>query len=319
MRQQILDKAKVLSEKYNKLMRGEKLEGENGVMDTEYQFWLTQARQLLADENPDNDKLLVEWDKRANLDNYRFNPKLVIQQYAERHVAVYAFLVKNIKGKSQEKEKQKAYCYKCEDDTNQIVLFKDTSFGPQEIVGRNEEGDESQSVWMVAATIWTITKCQGCEKINLTHITRTDPDRKTDRVFHFPYKFIRTVPSWTFKLPIKYLEILQEIYATLNQELFILSLTGTRILLDTYMVHKVGDTGTFKQKIAKLVSEGFITQSKAKVLEATIEAGNAAAHRGFKPDKETLFDILDIIENLLQSEIVDRKGKKIKEKTPARK
>jgi hypothetical protein len=216
------------------------------------------------------------------------------------------------------KENQKAYCYRCEDETNQAVLFNDTSFGPQEIVGRNEEGDESQSAWTVDSSIWIITKCQGCETLNFTHIIRTSPDRNTDRVFHFPKKLLRSAPSWTMKLPIKYLEILHEIYASLNEQLFILSLTGTRILLDTYMVDKVGDIGTFKQKVAKLVSQGFIAQNKAKVLETTIEAGNAATHRGFKPDKGTLFDILDIIENLLQFEIVDRQGTKIRDMTPQR-
>lgn len=46
---------------------------------------------------------------------------------------------------------------------------------------------------------------------------------------------------------------------------------------------------------------------------------DAAAHRGYKPDQETLFQILDIVENLLQSEIVDRAADEIKQKTPPRK
>ena len=116
----------------------------------------------------------------------------------------------------------------------------------------------------------------------------------------------------------KYVGILQEIYISVNEKLFTLSLTGIRTLLDIYIVDKIGDVGTFKQKLDKLVAEGIITSSKAKVLEAAIDAGNASAHRGYRPDQETLFQILDIMENLLHSEIVDRSVNKIKQSTPRR-
>lgn len=216
------------------------------------------------------------------------------------------------------KEAFKTHCFNCDKETNQDILFKDHEIGPREIVWRNEQGDESQSVWEVVANLWSLSKCRGCEKINFKHILRNSPDRETDQVFHFPRKPIRQVPNWVIKLPMRYVEILQEVYISINERLFILSLTGIRTLLDIYIVSKIGDAGTFKQKINKLVTDNIITASKATVLEAAIEAGNASAHRGYKPDKETLFQILDIVENLLQSEIVDRNVSQIKQKTPPR-
>ncbi|RZK48341.1 MAG: DUF4145 domain-containing protein [Pedobacter sp.] len=213
----------------------------------------------------------------------------------------------------------KTHCFNCDKETNQDILFKDQEIGPREIIWRNEQGDESQSVWEVVATIWSLSKCRGCEKINFKHIVRNSPERETDQVFHFPRKPIRQVPNWVIKLPMKYVEILQEVYISINERLFILSLTGIRTLLDIYIVDIIGDAGTFKQKLNKLVSDGIITTSKATVLETAIDAGNASAHRGYKPDKETLFQILDIVENLLQSEIVDRNATHIKQKTPQRK
>lgn len=217
------------------------------------------------------------------------------------------------------KEVFKTHCFNCDKETNQDILFKDHEIGPREIVWRNEQGDESKSVWEVVANIWSLSKCRGCEKINFKHILRNSPDRETDQVFHFPRKPIRQVPNWVIKLPMRYVEILQEVYFSINERLFILSLTGIRTLLDIYIVSKIGDVGTFKQKINRLVTENVITATKATVLEAAIEAGNASAHRGYKPDKETLFQILDIVENLLQSEIVDRNVSQIKQKTPPRK
>lgn len=224
-----------------------------------------------------------------------------------------------VEEKTTSKEFFKTHCFNCDKETNQDILFNEHEIGPREIIWRNEQGDESQSVWEVVATIWSLSKCRGCEKINLKHIVRNSPDRETDQIFHFPRKPIRQVPNWVIKLPMKYVEILQEVYVSINEKLFILSLTGIRTLLDIYIVDKIGDAGTFKQKLNKLVSDSIITTSKATVLETAIDAGNASAHRGYKPDKETLFQILDIVENLLQSEIVDRNATHIKQKTPPRK
>lgn len=213
----------------------------------------------------------------------------------------------------------KTHCFNCGRETNQDILFNESEIGPQEIIWRNEEGDDSQSVWAVVANIWNLTKCRGCDKMNFKHILRNSPDRSTDQTFNFPRKPIRQVPTWIIKLPMKYVEILQEIYISVNEQLFILSLTGVRTLLDIYIVDKIGDVGTFKAKLKKLVSDGIITSSKASVLEVAIDAGSASAHRGYKPEKETLFQVLDIVENLLQSEIVDRPIEIIKQSTPKRK
>ncbi|MEX2234701.1 MAG: DUF4145 domain-containing protein [Cyclobacteriaceae bacterium] len=213
----------------------------------------------------------------------------------------------------------KTACYNCARETVQDILFQDHEIGPREIIFRTEEGDKSESAWEVVADIWVVSKCRGCERINFKHILRYSPERETDQTFYFPKNSIRRAPNWIVKLPMKYAEILQEIYVALNEQLFILSLTGIRTLLDVFIVSKIGDPGTFKQKLNKLVSDGIITTSKAKVLETTIDAGNASAHRGYKPDKDTLFEILDIVENLLQSEIVDRAAEQIRQKIPPRK
>jgi hypothetical protein len=222
------------------------------------------------------------------------------------------------KSKTEIKKTTNTYCFYCQKETNHNVLLDEFELITQEIVWRNEKGDESQSMWTNVGNLWTVSKCLGCEKITLKHIMRASPDREHDRTFYFPKKPIRDVPSWVMKLPIKYLEILQEVYASINEQLFILSLNGIRTVLDIFIVDKVGDKGTFKDKLKNLVTAGIITSPKAIVLETAIDAGNASAHRGYKPDKETLFKILDIVENLLHSEIVDRQANHIKEKTPQR-
>lgn len=221
---------------------------------------------------------------------------------------------------SKEDKPMKTHCYNCNNETNQDILFKNIEVTPREILLRNDSGNDTELVWEVAGNLWFLTKCKGCDKINFKHILRsTPPFEKTDEIFHFPKKAIRNTPNWIKNIPVKYIDILKEVYIATNEQLFTLALTGTRTLLDIYIVEKIGDTGNFKQKLNKLVEKNIITTSKAVVLETTIDAGNASAHRGYKPDQKTLFQVLDIIENLLESEIVDRAASEIKKNTPKRK
>ncbi|MHC5202474.1 DUF4145 domain-containing protein [Myroides sp. LJL119] len=214
----------------------------------------------------------------------------------------------------------KTHCYNCNNETNQDILFNDIEISPREIVLRNEEGDDAKSIWEIVGNLWYLTKCKGCDKINFKHILRSaQPFEKTDQIFYFPRKPIRNTPNWIVNIPIKYIDILREVYIAVNEHLFTLALTGIRTLLDIYIVEKIGDIGNFKQKINKLVENSIITKSKAKVLETAIDAGNASAHRGYKPDQKILFQVLNIVENLLESEIVDRSLNEIKENTPQRK
>jgi hypothetical protein len=218
-----------------------------------------------------------------------------------------------------EKEKlQRTHCWYCQKETNHKVLLEEFDMISEELIWHTEDGEDSKSAWALIGSLWLVSKCLGCDKITFKHIYRATPNQDPDQIFYFPKKIVREFPRWTMSLPHKYSQVFYEIYLSIQEGLYILSLTGIRILLDLFIVSKIGDVGNFKQKMDKLVQEGLITSSKAKVLETAIEAANSSTHRGYKPDKETLFQILDIVENLLQSEIVDSPIDKIRRKTPSR-
>ena len=221
--------------------------------------------------------------------------------------------------KQVEKSKlQRTHCWYCQKETNHRVLLDEFEMISEELIWHTEDGEESKSAWAPIGSLWLVSKCLGCDKITFKHIYRATPNRDFDQIFYFPKKIVRDYPRWTVKLPHKYSQVFYETYLSIQEGLYILSLTGIRILLDLFIVSKIGDVGTFKQKMDRLVQDGIITASKAKVLRTAIDAANASAHRGYRPDKETLFQILDIVENLLQSEIVDRPIDKIRRKTPSR-
>ena len=65
-----------------------------------------------------------------------------------------------------------------------------------------------------------------------------------------------------------------------------------------YPLEKIGAAGTFRDKVDLLHMSGPIGKEEAGMLKAVLEAGNAAAHRGFRPlrgDLEVMFEILESV------------------------
>ena len=113
--------------------------------------------------------------------------------------------------------------------------------------------------------------------------------------------------------------MLEEIYRALHNDSGRLALMGSRTLVDMLMLAQIGDVGSFQRKLAALEKQGFIASNHADILSAALDAGSAAAHRGFKPATDDLNAVIDIVENLLQSAYHLRKvAARLKKKTPAR-
>ena len=114
-------------------------------------------------------------------------------------------------------------------------------------------------------------------------------------------------------------ELLEEIYRSLDAENLRLPMMGARTLVDMMIVKKIGDVGTFKQKLKELEEKGFVSPSNREVLYAALEVGHAAVHRGHKATESEVHDVMDIVESMLQAVFVYPKlVKKLKKTTPAR-
>ncbi len=55
-----------------------------------------------------------------------------------------------------------------------------------------------------------------------------------------------------------------------------------------------------------------------EILEAALEAGHAAAHRGHNPTIEDVTLVLDIVENLIQPLALKEKAEELRRRTPTR-
>ena len=194
----------------------------------------------------------------------------------------------------------KFYCYKCGNETNQNVKFETTNLDTRQIFS---VGDNFNTGWIIEKTDWLFSECKGCESNNLLiktyHIGPNEVEREVKRK-SLPGKSKRNIENWIFRLNQEYVELLAEIYSAFNSGNFRLAMMGARAIVDMHITDTIGDKGTFRKKLELLVENKHINNSQFELLETSIEAGNASAHRGYKPSEEILSSVIDIIEHLLK-------------------
>lgn len=121
------------------------------------------------------------------------------------------------------------------------------------------------------------------------------------------------------ELPYKLSSLLREIYTALDADRRWLALMGTRTVVDMVLLEKVGDVGTFQQKLEQLEGKGFVSRRSREFLAAVLDIGSAAAHRGFVPKAEQLAHVMDIVENVLQAVfLLEGAAAELRKKTPPR-
>jgi hypothetical protein len=105
----------------------------------------------------------------------------------------------------------------------------------------------------------------------------------------------------------------------LQTESHYLATFGSRTLIDRLIVLTVGDKGNFARGLAALQDEGKLSKHERDILEPIVQAGHAAAHRGWAPTKEQLAIILDTVEGLIHRLLVLPKlSEELEEAVPGR-
>jgi hypothetical protein len=190
----------------------------------------------------------------------------------------------------------RAPCRHCHRETRHAVLSVRK-------VERTAELQGGQEVWF--EDTYEMLECCGCEVVCLrhTHVWSEDPEPD---VTYYPPPVSRAMPQWRYKLPAKLRSLVDEIYTALHADSRRLALMGARTAVDIVLLEKVGDKGSFAQKLAALEKQGFVGQRSRETLAAALDAGSAAAHRGYLPKKEDLASVMDIVENVLQAVYVLR-------------
>ena len=63
-----------------------------------------------------------------------------------------------------DKKTKHLYCHNCKCETDQEIIFNDSTLDINEIIGYNEAGVKGQNCFAIVAHIYEITKCCGCKK-----------------------------------------------------------------------------------------------------------------------------------------------------------
>jgi hypothetical protein len=208
---------------------------------------------------------------------------------------------------------EKAHCNKCLHETKHYVIAKRVPSG-REAADPHDPYCRYEISW---STTYTMLECCGCESISLRRQFYFSEWNEIEEEY-YPPQISRQLPKWHEQLPAEWQELLKEVYAALHADSRRLTLMGARALADLYMTEQLGDIGGFAQKIKKLEEKGLISKPNKTFLEAALEAGHAAAHRGHKAKANEVDQVIDIVENLLQSHVLKDVGKSLKAATPPR-
>ena len=222
-----------------------------------------------------------------------------------------------IYGKNKQITMTKEYCYNCRQDTNQILLLDKICKHSESLINTDPVAYYS------TYTLYKVYKCAGCEHISLTRWRYNSDhdfylDHDTIKPEYFPPRTFRDIPYWYDELDDKYKEILNEIYISLANKTNRLTLMGCRTIIDMYLNSEIGDNGSFQKKLNTLLTKKLISEPNKKIISIAIDAGNAASHRAYSPDDNTLITVVNIIENLLEQLVLRKGATMVEDETPQR-
>jgi hypothetical protein len=160
---------------------------------------------------------------------------------------------------------------------------------------------------------YMVLRCCGCETISFCKeigdlIYDNEKDIPDPERTYYPSPVSRKKQAWLFDLASgelgtpgdhRLVHLLHEIYQAVDGGQHRLAAMGIRALLEQIMIAKVGDTGSFEDKMELFQEKGYISLIQHDAMRETIEVGHAAMHRSFAPTEKELNKALDIVEGIM--------------------
>jgi hypothetical protein len=238
------------------------------------------------------------------------------------------------------------YCWNCKHETPQKRSFFKMFPIPVEGFTKDPNTAVATSIWTISIDSYQLCECKKCDA-PLLHLDTYKLKSIKDEIEQakFEYKELsdqinnfghcdkheyksHSYPDfdasslkdkkWSFNLPEEDMLLFFEVISAWDRGLFILALSGVRTLIDRYIVKKIGDIGNFQAKLSRMLDNKHINQKQFELLNTVIEAGNAAGHRGFKPEKEMLTSLLMVVEDIMSLEYKTLKFDEYKKSIPPR-
>lgn len=204
----------------------------------------------------------------------------------------------------------KEFCGGCGGDRNCRVL----GF-------HRERGDEIAFEWI---TDWQILRCEGCEHVFAFKSSTNSEDYDVDydhqgypiqeyretKTF-WPALSERNTPEWLYGQTIdadngdSLGAALSELYTALKNDLNVLAGIGIRTSFDIASeILGIDASLSFQRKLDQLVADGHVSSRDLPRISMLVEAGSASAHRGWKPSKQDLDVMMEVLEHFIHDSLV---------------
>ena len=202
---------------------------------------------------------------------------------------------------SSPQEQVQAHCNNCSGETRHFVLHT-TSRHWDHLDG---DGDP----WAHEQALYQTIRCCGCDEVKMK-ITSSSSGMYDTYVEYHPTAIFRRPPEWQSEIQLEGIlspfhktlsDLLTEVYKALRNGMPRVAAMGVRAVLETIMVEKVGDRGSFKDNIDAFEAAGHIAQLQRARVNAVLDVGGAAIHRGYAPSEEDVIAMLNLTENLIES------------------
>jgi Domain of unknown function (DUF4145) len=150
---------------------------------------------------------------------------------------------------------------------------------------------------------YQLLRCRGCSTISMAHHRRWLRDGSVDHEYH-PSPVSRKEPDWIWigvrgdQKGFDLIGLLREVYQAVYGGQYRLAAMGIRALLEQVMILKVGDLPSFDKKLDAFQEQGYVSLIQRDAMRATLDVGDAAMHRAFKPTEQDLKVALDIVEGV---------------------
>ena len=123
----------------------------------------------------------------------------------------------------------------------------------------------------------------------------------------YPSPIKRKKPEWSTDLLFvggsigDFESLFSDIYGCLNANLAIPAAVSIRTVIDrTIEILGIDPNLSFQKKLNALLENGNIDKIEREILDVLIDAGSAAAHRGWKPKPAELDTLITLVETFLQ-------------------
>jgi hypothetical protein len=219
----------------------------------------------------------------------------------------------------------KAHCPDCGGVRNAYVR------GEHSTEGSDDDGVTSWS------DTGMILECCGCSRVFFRRdfwfsewdtedehpVTGEPQTRRGVETTYWPAPATRKPPKWVDDIGRADQDLgklLSEMYVALNGDIRVLAAIGARTVFDRSSEILGVDPGLkFAQKLEELFNRGSVSKEEQDTLRVLVDAGSAAAHRGWRPKPEELNTMMDVVETFLHRSFILGDGiRKLKAAIPGK-